>query len=95
MVFYFLLYWHFLVMIMLLIIFAGMITFLIPRFPSVVLLILSGLIGFVYSILIEFKDASFFFISINLVGTSIPILLIRYLKFLKRKAEEMEEGANN
>lgn len=95
MVFYFLLYWHFLVMIMLLIIFAGMITFLVPRFPSVVLLILSGLIGFVYSILIEFKDASFFFISINLVGTSIPILLIRYLKFLKRKAEEMEEGANN
>jgi len=82
-------------MIMLLIIFAGMITFLVPRFPSVVLLILSGLIGFVYSILIEFKDASFFFISINLVGTSIPILLIRYLKFLKRKAEEMEEGANN
>ncbi|MFC9541109.1 hypothetical protein ACFTQ7_14625 [Lysinibacillus sp. NPDC056959] len=95
MVFYLLLYWHFLVMIMLVIIFAGMITFLFPRFSSIVLLILGGLIGFVYSIFIDYKDASFFFISINLVVSSIPILLIRYLHFLKRKAEEMGEGSFN
>jgi hypothetical protein len=45
----------------------------------------------VYSICIDFKDGSFFFISINVVVTSIPILLIRYLLFLQRKAEEMEK----
>lgn len=89
--FYFLLYWHFLVMVMLIIIFAGIITFLFPKFPSIVVLIVSGLMGFVYSICIDLKDSSFFFISINLVVTSIPILLIRYLLFLKRKAEEMEK----
>jgi len=91
MVFYFLLYWQFLVMVMLVIIFAGIITFLFPKFPTIVVLIFSGLIGFVYSICIDFKDSSFFFISINVVVTSIPILLIRYLQFLQRKAEEMEK----
>ncbi|KMY32792.1 hypothetical protein ACZ11_11940 [Lysinibacillus xylanilyticus] len=91
MVFYFLLNWHFLVMVMLIIIFAGIITFLSPRFPSIVVLIISGLMGFVYSICMDFKDGSFFFISINVVVTSIPILLIKYLLFLKRKAEEMEK----
>jgi len=89
--FYFLLYWHFLVMIMLIMIFAGIITFLFPQFPSIVVLIISGLVGFVYSICIDFKDGIYFFISINLVVTSIPILLIRYLLFLNRKAEEMEK----
>lgn len=82
MVFYFLFYEHFLVMIMLVIIFTGIITFLFPRFPSIVLLILSGLVGFVYSIFIGYKDTSFFFICINLVVSSIPILFIKYLHFL-------------
>ncbi|MFJ6264624.1 hypothetical protein [Lysinibacillus xylanilyticus] len=91
MVFNFLLYWHFLVMVMLIIIFAGIISFLFPRFPSIVVLIISGLMGFVYSICMDFKDGSLFFISINVVVTSIPILLIKYLLFLKRKAEEMEK----
>ncbi|MCL1694419.1 MULTISPECIES: hypothetical protein [unclassified Lysinibacillus] len=89
--FYVLLYWHFLVMVMVMMIFAGMITFICPRFPSIVVLLICGLIGFVYSICIDFKEASLFFIGINLVASSIPILLIRYLLFLKRKAEEMEE----
>ncbi|MGE7674376.1 hypothetical protein ACQKMV_12445 [Lysinibacillus sp. NPDC094403] len=92
MAFYFLLYWHFLVMIMVIMIVAGNITFLIPKFLSIVVLIISGLIGFVYSICIDFKDSIYFFISINLVVTSIPILLSRYLLFLNRKAEEMEKG---
>ncbi|WP_427110098.1 hypothetical protein [Lysinibacillus xylanilyticus] len=90
MAFYFLLYWHFLLMVMLIIIFAGSITFLFPRFPSIVVLVISGLIGLVYSILIDFTNARYFFISINVIVTSIPIILIRYLLFLKRKAEEME-----
>lgn len=77
-------------MVMLIKIFAGIITFLFPRFPSIVVLIISGLIGLVYSILIDFTDARYFLISINVIVTSIPIILIRYLLFLKRKAEEME-----
>ncbi|GEM_PF-1953781 len=88
--FYFLLYWHFLMMIMFLMLFSGIITLLYSQFSSIVVLIVSGLIGFVYSILIEIKDSSFLFISINLIVTVIPILLMRYLLFLKRKAEEME-----
>jgi len=90
MAFYFLLYWHFLLMVMVIMIVAGIVTFLFPKFPSIVVLIISGLMGFVYSICIDFKDGIYFFISINVVVASIPILLIRYLLFLKRKAEEME-----
>ncbi|MFE3572906.1 hypothetical protein [Lysinibacillus sp. NPDC059133] len=90
MAFYFLLYWHFLLMDMVIMIVAGIVTFLFPKFPSIVVLIISGLMGFVYSICIDFKDGIYFFISINVVVASIPILLIRYLLFLKRKAEEME-----
>ncbi|MFT9816066.1 hypothetical protein [Lysinibacillus sp. NPDC056185] len=90
MAFYFLIYWHFLLMVMVIMIVAGIVTFLFPKFPSIVVLIISGLMGFVYSICIDFKDGIYFFISINVVVASIPILLIRYLLFLKRKAEEME-----
>ncbi|MEY9971413.1 uncharacterized protein YqgC (DUF456 family) [Lysinibacillus sp. RC46] len=90
MAFYFLLYWHFLLMVMVIMIVAGIVTFLFPKFPSIVVLIISGLMGFVYSICIDFEDGIYFFISINVVVASIPILLIRYLLFLKRKAEEME-----
>ncbi|MGE7998960.1 hypothetical protein ACQKOF_09830 [Lysinibacillus sp. NPDC093190] len=91
MAFYFLLYWHFLLMVMVIMIVAGIITFLFPKFPSIVVLIISGVMGFVYSICIDFKDASLFFIGINCVVSLISILLIRYLLFLKRKAEEMEK----
>ncbi len=91
MVFYFFLYWHFLVMVMLIIIFAGIITFLFPKFPSIVVLVFSGLIGFVYTICIDFKDACIFLIGINCVVSFISILLIRYLQFLQRKAEELEK----
>ncbi|MFJ8099892.1 hypothetical protein [Lysinibacillus sp. NPDC096212] len=90
MAFYFLIYWHFLLMVMVIMIVAGIVTFLFPKFPSIVVLIISGLMGFVYSICIDFKDGIYFFISINVVVASIPILLIRYLLFLIRKAEEME-----
>lgn len=78
-------------MVMVIMIVAGIITFLFPKFPSIVVLVISGLMGFVYSICIDFKDGIYFFISINLVVTSIPIILIRYLLFLNRKAEEMEK----
>jgi len=91
MAFYFQLYWHFLLMIMVIIILAGLITFLIPRIPSVLVLAFSGLIGLIYSRLIEMEQAYLFFISINLLTTILPILLIRYLQYLKRTAEEMEK----
>lgn len=91
MAFYFQLYWHFLLMIMVMIILAGLITFLIPRIPSVYVLAFSGLIGLIYSRLIEMEQTYLFFISINLLTTILPILLIRYLQYLKRTAEEMEK----
>lgn len=91
MAFYFQLYWHLLLMIMVMIILAGLITFLIPRIPSVLVLAFSGLIGLIYARLIEMEQAYLFFISINLLTTILPILLIRYLQYLKRTAEEMEK----
>lgn len=89
--FYFQLYWHFLLMIMVMIFLAGLITFLIPRIPSVLVLAFSSLIGIIYSHLIEMEQAYLFFSSINLLATVLPIFLIRYLQYLKRTAEEMEK----
>ena len=91
MAFYFLMYWHYLVMLMLIMILATVISLFFPHLPSYILLIVSGLMGYVYSILTYLEDGMLFIIVMNLFVALVPILMIKYLQFLKRKAIEMEQ----
>ena len=89
--FYFLIWWHFLVMIMMIMLISGTVSFLFPRFPSLIILIASGLIGFAYSLFIEDEAWMFYMVVINIVVSLIPILMFKYLFYLQRKAEEMQK----
>ena len=78
-------------MIMLVMIISGTVSFLFPRFPSLVVIIASGLIGFVYSLFIDGEALMFSIVLINIVASLIPILMFKYLFYLQRKAEEMQK----
>ena len=89
--FYFLVWWHFLTMIMMIMLISGTVSFLFPRFPSSIILIASGLIGFVYSLFIDGEALMFSIVVINIVGSLIPVLMFKYLFYLQRKAEKMQK----
>ena len=77
-------------MIMMIMLISGTVSFLFPRFPSLIILIASGLIGFVYSLFIDGEALMFSIVVINIVVSLIPILMFKYLFYLQRKAEEMQ-----
>lgn len=77
-------------MIMMIMLISGTVSFLFPRFPSFIILIASGLIGFVYSLFIDGEALMFSIVVINIVGSLIPVLMFKYLFYLQRKAEKMQ-----
>lgn len=79
-------------MIMLVMIISGTVSFLFPRFPSLIILIASGLIGFLYSLFIDGEELTFSIVVITIVGSLIPILMFKYLLYLQRKAEKMQKS---
>ena len=78
-------------MIILIVIISGTVSFIFPRFPSLIILIASGLIGFVYSLFIDGEELKVYIVVINIVVSLIPILMFKYLFYLQRKAEEMQK----
>ena len=84
-------YWHFLVMVMLIMIVASSIGFLFPRFPLYIVLIGSGLIGYVYATMAYLEDILFILIAVNVFAMLIPILLAKWIYYLKHKADEIEK----
>ena len=79
-------------MIMMIMLISGTVSFLFPRFPSLIILIASGLIGFVYSLFIDGEALMFSIVAINIVVSLIPILMFKYLFYLQRKAEKMQKS---
>ncbi|BDH61368.1 hypothetical protein MTP04_14980 [Lysinibacillus sp. PLM2] len=88
-IFYLLLWWHFPVLIVILMFVSGLICYLFPRFPSFIIMLLNVLMGFVYSIIINAEALSFLIVCVTVIFTLIPILLVKYTIHLKRKADEM------
>ena len=78
-------------MIILIMIISGTVSFIFPRFPSLIIVIASGLIGFVYSLFIDGEELKVYIVVINIVVSLIPILMFKYLFYLQRKAEEMQK----
>ncbi len=75
---------------MVLMIISGLICFIFPRFPSYIILAVSGLIGFIYAVITNVFDLAIFIILINMTVSSIPIVMVKYAFYLHRKANEME-----
>ena len=88
---YFSMYWHFPVMVMLIMIISGVISFRVPRFPFYIVLIGSGLIGYVYAFMADLAQFSLNLIAANVYAAFIVTLLVKWGYYLRQKADEMEK----
>lgn len=87
---YFSMYWHFIVMVMLVMIISGYIGFRLPRFPFYIVLIASGIVGYVYSVMIHMQEISYVFIISNVYMSIVPIIVIQWGIYMRGKADEIE-----
>ncbi|MFF5994544.1 hypothetical protein AAGS61_07265 [Lysinibacillus sp. KU-BSD001] len=87
---YFSMYWHFIMMVVLVMVFSGVIGFRFPRFPFYMVLIASGIIGYVYSVLTNLEELFFVFIIANVYMSLVPIVLIEWAMYMRKKADEIE-----
>ena len=92
---YFLSYWHFIVMVAMVMIFSIVISFRFPRFPFYIVLIGSGLMGYVYAVLVHLEEYSFNLIAANVYAAFIATLLVKWGYYLRQKADEMEMSISN
>mgnify|MGYP003397023942 FL=1 len=92
---YFSMYWHFPVMVMLIMIISGVISFRVPRFPFYIVLIGSGLIGYVYAFMVDLAQFSLNLIAANVYAAFIVTLLVKWGYYLRQKADEMERQIKN
>ena len=92
---YFSMYWHFPVMVMLIMIVSGVISFRFSRFPFYIVLIGSGLIGYVYAFMADLAQFSFNLIAANVYAAFIVTLLVKWGYYLRQKADEMERQIKN
>jgi hypothetical protein len=84
-VFYFQIWWHFLVLIMSIMIVSGLVSYLLPRIPIFIIVAVSGLLGYIYSILIDGQGLVTFIVLVVIAASLIPILLAKYAIFLRDK----------
>ena len=87
---YFSMYWHFIVMVTLIMILSIVISFRFPRFPFYIVLIGSGLIGYVYAFMADLAQFSLNLIAANVYAAFIVTLLVKWGYYLRKKADEME-----
>ena len=92
---YFSMYWHFPVMVMLIMIVSGVISFRFSRFPFYIVLIGSGLIGYVYAFMADLAQFSLNLIAANVYAAFIATLLVKWGYYLRQKADEMEMQIRN
>ena len=87
---YFSMYWHFIVMVTLIMILSIVISFRFPRFPFYIVLIGSGFIGYVYAVMAHLGEFSFNLIAANVYAAFVTTLLVKWGYYLRQKADEME-----
>ena len=87
---YFLTYWHFIVMVILIMILSIVISFRVPRFPFYIVLMGSGLMGYVYAVLVHLEEYSFNLIVANVYAAFIATLLVKWGYYMRQKADQME-----
>jgi hypothetical protein len=80
---------HFSILILVLMALSGLISFLIPRLSTLVMVGILGVIGYMYAIFINGEAVALSIISIIIVTSLIPIFLVKYTLHLQQKAEQM------
>ncbi|WP_342472320.1 hypothetical protein MHH70_01320 [Metasolibacillus sp. FSL H7-0170] len=87
-------HWIFFILVMILMILGGLLSFLLPRIPSFIFIVLFALISFGYT---RLYDAAYFTIPILLmtcIFTAIPIVLVKYTLYLQRVGERLEASTS-
>ncbi len=90
--FYFSLWWHFFVLVMIIMLVSGLVSFIFKNFPSWIILIMSGFIGFIYSLIVNAVGIAFLIVPICIVFSLIPILLAKFAAMLKEKEKKIKES---
>ena len=84
---YFSMYWHFIVMVVFVMIISGYIGFRFPSFPFYIVLIASGIVGYGYSVMTKLQELSYIFIISNVYMSIVPILIIHWGIYMRQKAD--------
>ena len=83
--------WHFFVLVMILMLIGGLISYVYPRFsPYLVLLIFAG-IGYFYAVYFQVPNLAILLIIIICLFTLIPIALVKYTLYLQQVADRFEK----
>lgn len=87
---YFSMYWHFIIMIVVVMIYSGIISIRFPRFPFFIVLIANGIVGYVYSVMTHLQEIAYVFIISNVYMSIVPIIVIQWGIYMRGKADEIE-----
>lgn len=91
---YLAIYSHFSILILVLMALSGLISFLIPRLSTLLIIGILGLIGYLYAFFLHSEAAAFSIISIIIITSLVPIFLVKYTLYLQQKAEQMSTLQN-
>ncbi|MGM9950614.1 MAG: hypothetical protein ACI33P_10830 [Lysinibacillus sp.] len=94
MILYLTIHSHFSILILVLMALSGLISFLIPRLPFLFMVVILGMISCIYAFIFDIETLAPSIISIIIVTSSIPILLVKYTLYLQRKAEQLSTLQN-
>lgn len=89
MILYLAIYSHFSILIVVLMALSGLTAYFIPRLPTVFIIVLLGITGYLYAVFIHGESAAFSIISIIVLTSLVPVLLIKYTLYLQKKAEQL------
>ena len=92
---YFLTYWHFIVMVALIMILSMGISVRVPRFPFYIVLIGSGVVGYIYAFMTDLEQFSLNLIAANVYAAFIATLLVKWGYYLRQKADQIEIQSRN
>ncbi|WP_413364835.1 hypothetical protein [Lysinibacillus sp. 3P01SB] len=94
MILYLTIYSHFSILILVLMALSGLISFLFPRLSTLFMVVILGVIGYMYAFFINSVAVAPSIISIILITSLIPIFLVKYTLHLQRKAEQLSNLQN-
>lgn len=83
--------WHFFVLVMILMLIGGIISYVLPRFSSYLVLLIFAVIGYFYAVYFQVPNLAIILIAIICVFTLIPIALVKYTIYLQHLADRFEK----
>ncbi len=77
---------------MLIMLVSGLVCFIFQRLPSWVIILVSGLIGYIYSIIVDAVSLAIIIVPICIVFSLIPILFAKFAVLLREKEKQIKEN---